>query len=299
MNTTEQTALNRQGIFHLLVVYLVWGSTYLAIRMAVREGAGFPPFTLAFLRVATASIILLTMARLRGERIKLTRNEFVLLLGSGLLLWVGGNGLVTWAEMRASSGMAALLVAAMPIWSEIITSILDRKKPGLKMTASILLGFSGVGILSWPVLRTGSYADLLAVVALLLAPLFWALGSIWFQRKRTDLNVTAVSGWQHLLGGLGFLVVILLRAEPLPQPTGEAWSAWAYLVIFGSVFGFTSYMRILQLLPYRVVMTYAYVNPVIAVLLGWLILGESVTSWTIAGTVLVVAGVAGIFQNRS
>jgi len=266
--------------------------------MAVREGAGFPPFTLAFMRVAVASVILLTMARLRGERIRLTRSEFILLLGSGLLLWVGGNGLVTWAEMRASSGMAALLVAAMPIWSEIINSIIDRKKPGLKMTGAILLGFSGVGVLSWPVLRQGNTADLLAVVALLLAPLFWAMGSIWFQRKRTDLNVSAVSGWQHLLGGLGFLVVIFLRGEPLPQPTNEAWGAYVYLVIFGSVIAFTSYMRILQLLPYRIVMTYAYVNPVIAVLLGWVVLGEEVTLWTIGGTTLVVAGVAGIFNNR-
>lgn len=299
MNTNQQAELSRQGIFHLLIVYFVWGSTYLAIRIAVREGAGFPPFTLAFMRVVVASVILLTLARVRGERIRLSRQEFLLLLGSGILLWVGGNGLVTWAEMRASSGMAALLVAALPIWSEIINSIIDRKKPGLKMTSSILLGFSGVGILSWPVLRTGNTADLLAVIALLLAPLFWALGSIWFQRKRPDLKVSAVSGWQHLLGGAGFLMVILVRGEPLPNPTTEAWFAWVYLVLFGSVIAFTSYMRILQLLPFRVVMTYAYVNPVIAVMLGWLVLGEAVTVWTMGGTALVVAGVAGIFNNRA
>ena len=298
MNTNQQAELSRQGIFHLLIVYLVWGSTYLAIRIAVREGAGFPPFTLAFMRVAVASVILLAMSRLRGERIRLNRQEFLLLFGSGLLLWVGGNGLVTWAEMRASSGMAALLVAALPIWSEIINSLIDRKKPGWKVTSSILLGFSGVGVLTWPVLRAGNTADLLAIIALLLAPLFWSMGSIWFQRKKPDLKVRAVSGWQHLLGGVGFLVVIFLRGEPLPQPTTEAWYAWGYLVVFGSVLAFTSYMRILQLLPYRVVMTYAYVNPVIAVLLGWLILGEEVTGWTIGGTVLVIAGVAGIFNNR-
>ncbi len=298
MNTNQQAELSRQGIFHLLIVYLVWGSTYLAIRIAVREGAGFPPFTLAFMRVAVASVILLAMSRLRGERIRLNRQEFLLLFGSGLLLWVGGNGLVTWAEMRASSGMAALLVAALPIWSEIINSLIDRKKPGWKVTSSILLGFSGVGVLTWPVLRAGNTADLLAIIALLLAPLFWSMGSIWFQRKKPDLKVRAVSGWQHVLGGVGFLVVIFLRGEPLPQPTTEAWYAWGYLVVFGSVLAFTSYMRILQLLPYRVVMTYAYVNPVIAVLLGWLILGEEVTGWTIGGTVLVIAGVAGIFNNR-
>ncbi len=299
MPSQTNNNLNRQGLAHLLVVYLVWGSTYLAIRLAVRDGAGFPPFTLAFMRVAVAAIILLTMARFRGERIRLDRQEFFVLLGSGLLLWVGGNGLVTWAEMRASSGLAALLVAAMPIWSELISSVVDRKKPGLLMTGSILLGFGGVGVLSWPVLRNGTTEDFLAVTALLLAPFFWALGSIWFQRRKPDLKVRAISGWQHLLGGLGFLVVILLRNEPLPHPTTEAWLAYGYLVLFGSVIAFTSYMSTLQLLPLRVVMTYAYVNPVIAVLLGWLVLGEEVTGWTMAGTVLIVAGVAGIFQNRN
>ncbi len=297
MNTNSQK-LNRQGLFHLLIVYIVWGSTYLGIRVAVREGAGFPPFTLAFMRVMVASVILLTMAKLQGERIKLDRQEFVVLLGSGLLLWVGGNGLVTWAEMRSSSGMAALLVAALPMWSEIINRVIDRRKPNLFMTGSILLGFSGVGVLTWPILRAGNTADLMAVVALLLAPLFWALGTIWFQRRKPDLKVRTVSGWQHLLGGLGFLVVILVRGEPLPTPTGEAWMAWGFLVIFGSVIAFTSYMTTLQLLPYQVVMTYAYINPVIAVFLGWLILREPVTGWTLAGTGLVVAGVAGIFNNR-
>jgi drug/metabolite transporter (DMT)-like permease len=296
--TSGSTPLNRRGLADLLIVYIVWGSTYLAIRFAVREGAGFPPFTLAFLRVFAASFILLTMARMKGERIKLTRQELGLLAGSGVLLWVGGNGLVTWAEMRASSGMAALLVAAMPIWSEIISSILDRKRPGALMTGSILLGFSGVGVLSWPVLRHGSTDDLLAVVALLLAPLFWAIGSIWYQRRKSDLKVRAVSGWQHLLGGVGFLVVIFLRGEPMPAPTQEAWLALLYLIIFGSVIAFTAYMSTLQVLPFQIVMTYAYVNPVIAVFLGWLILDEAVTMWTMAGTVLVVAGVAGIFKNR-
>ncbi len=251
------------------------------------------------MRVMAASMILLTMARLRRERIRIDRQEFLVLSGSGLLLWVGGNGLVNWAEMRASSGMAALLVAAMPIWSELINNVLDRKKPSLRSAGSIFLGFCGVGVLSWPVLRNGNQADLLAVVALLLAPFFWALGSNWFQRRRPDLTIVVVSGWQHLLGGFGLLVVLLFRAEPLPQPTAEAWLAYAYLVVFGSVIAFTSYMNTLKKLPIQVVMTYAYVNPVIAVFLGWLILGELVTGWTLAGTVLVVAGVAGIFNNRN
>lgn len=290
--------LDRVGLLNLLIVYVVWGSTYLAIRVAVREGAGFPPFFMAMMRVAAASAFLLGWARLRRERLRLTRAEFLLLGGSGLLLWVGGNGLVTWAEMRASSGLAALLVAAMPIWGELINMVWDRRPPAARMAGSILLGFLGVGLLTWPILRAGIRADVLAVVALLLAPLFWALGSIWYQRRRTALSTRAVAGWQQLLGGAGFLVMVLLRGEPLPAPTGEAWLAWGYLTVFGSVIAFTAYMTTLQRLPYRIVMTYAYANPVIAVFLGWLLLGEAVTGWTLAGAALVVAGVAGIFNNR-
>ncbi len=295
----DRQELDRRGLLHLLVVYLVWGSTYLAIRVAVREGAGFPPFMMAFMRVLVASAILMIWAGIKKDRIRLNRNEFILLFGSGILLWVGGNGLVTWAEMRASSGLAALLVAAMPIWAELITTVVDRRLPSPRMIGSILLGFSGVAVLSWPVLRDGNTADVMGVVALLLAPLFWAIGSIWFQRRKPDLTVRVVSGWQMIFGGIGFLAVILARGEGLPHPTTEAWLAWGYLVIFGSVFAFTSYMATLRLLPYQIVMTYAYVNPVIAVFLGWLIISEEVTGWTLAGAALVIAGVAGIFNNRS
>ncbi|MCP4572313.1 MAG: EamA family transporter [bacterium] len=296
--TPPRNGLDRLGLLHLMVVYVVWGSTYLGIRIAVMEGSGFPPFMMAGLRVVAASAILLTWAKLKGERIRLHGGEWVLLAGSGLLLWIGGNGLVTWAEMRASSGLAALLVAAMPIWGEAITMILDRRAPSAKAAASIALGFLGVGLLTWPVLRTGVRADVMAVTALLLAPLFWSMGSIWFQRHKTDLGVIAASGWQQLLGGAGMFMVALGRGEPVPTPTGQAWAAWAYLTVFGSVIAFTSYMTTLRRLPYRVVMTYAYANPVIAVCLGWLVLGEAVTVWTLAGAGLVVAGVAGIFNNR-
>lgn len=297
-NAPARTRLDRTGLLHLMVVYFVWGSTYLGIRIAVMEGSGFPPFLMATMRVVAASAILLVWARLKGERVRLQGGEWILLLGSGLLLWIGGNGLVTWAEMRASSGLAALLVAAMPIWGEAITMILDRRVPSAKTAGSIVLGFLGVGLLTWPVLRAGVKADVMAVVALLLAPLFWAIGSIWFQRHKTDLGVRAASGWQQLLGGAGMLVVAFGRGEPLPAPTAEAWGAWAYLTVFGSVIAFTSYMTTLRRLPYRVVVTYAYANPVIAVFLGWLVLREEITAWTLAGAALVVAGVAGVFNNR-
>ena len=128
-------------------------------------------------------------------------------------------------------------------------------------------------------------------------------GSIWFQRRRPDLSVRVVSGWQQLLGGFGLAAMALGRGEVGPgiawsPPDGAAWAAWAYLVVVGSVFAFTSYVITLQRLPYRGVMTYAYVIPVIAVVLGWLLIDEPVTRWTLAGAGLVVAGVVGVFRNR-
>jgi len=295
---TERETLDRKGLLYLAVVYVVWGSTYLFIRIAVREGAGFPPYLMAALRVLVASGILLGWARLRGERLRLDRTELILLGGSGLLLWVGGNGLVTWAEQRAASGLAALLVAAMPIWAELIAVVLDRRLPTVRLAGSILVGFLGVGLLSWPVLRQGTAADVLSVVALLLAPLFWAGGSIWLQRRKPDLGVRVIAGWQQLIGTAGLSLMALASREPWPTPTPAAWLAWGYLVVFGSVIAFTSYMACIRLLPYSVVVTYTYANPVIAVGLGWIVLGEAITGWTVAGAALVVSGVAGVFHNR-
>jgi len=289
---------DRKGLLHLLVVYVVWGSTYLAIRLCVREGAGFPPFTLAFMRVFVAGVILLAWGKLQGSRLRLARDEAVVLAGTGLLLWVGGNGLVTWAEQKADSGLAALLVASLAIWGAILEAIIDRRRPTPKLAGSLLIGFAGVGLLSWPTIHAGSSGELWSVIALLSAPFWWALGSVWLTRRRPDLSVQVISGWQHLFGGVGFLIVILLRQEPLPTPTPEAWFSWIYLTLFGSVVAFTSYISVLKLLPVQLGMTYSYANPVIAVFLGWLILREPVTGWTLAGTALVLAGIAGVFNNK-
>lgn len=295
---SRPATLDRIGLFNLATVYVVWGSTYLAIRIAVRPEGGFPPFHLALLRVAAASLVLFLWAAWRRHRLRPARRELIVLAGSGLLMWVGGNGLVTWAEQRTDSGLAALVVAVMPIWAALFEAVIDRRLPSLRMTGSLLIGFVGVGVLSWPVVRTGDAADLWALTALLIAPLTWAVGSIWVARRRPDLSIQAVSAWQHLLGGLGFVLVILLIGEPWTAPSGDAWLAWAYLTAFGSVVAFTAFVATLRMLPMKVAMTYAYANPVIAVFLGWLVIAEPVSGWTLAGAALVLAGIAGVFNNR-
>lgn len=293
-----QKTVSWAGLFHLSVVYLVWGSTYLAIRVAVREGSGFPPFTMVALRVLLGGGLLLLWAASTHNRIRPSRRELAILAGSGLLLWLGGNGLVTWAEQRADSGYAALLVAAVPIWVALIEAVLDRKMPSLLLMGSLLIGFTGIILLSLPVLTSGARADLWSTVALLLAGLSWGNGMVLQSRNPVALAPRVSSGYQQISGGLGIAMVALLVGEPWPTPAPEAWLAWGYLVVFGSVFAFTSFVQALRLLPINIAMTHAYVNPVIAVLLGWLLLREPITLWTVGGATLVLLGVAGVFRTR-
>jgi len=291
-------ALDPAGLGHLLVVYIVWSSTYLAIRLAVREGAGFPPFTLGYLRALPAGLILLAWGWLRHQRLRISWREAGLLAFSGTLLWLGGNGLVTFAEQRAESGLAALVVAATPIWTAIIDAVLDREWPSWQLTAALLVGFSGIGVLTLPQISGGVEADVIAMAALVAATILWAIGSVTQARLPVDLSARVSAGYQMVFGAAGFMLVAALMAEPTPAPTNEAWLAYAYLVLVGSVLAFTSYVTALRVLPTRIVMTYAYINPVLAVLLGWMVLGEKITIWTMGGSLLVLVGVAGVFRER-
>lgn len=286
------------GLIPLFAVYLIWGSTYLAIRLTVREGAGFSPFTMGAMRTAAGGGLLLLGAACAHSRPRLTKEELFVLAASGIFLWTGGNGLVIWAEQRTASGYAALFVGLTPIWVAVIEAFLDRRLPSWLLAGSLLTGFAGLGVLSLPLLAAGTKADFFSILALLLASVSWAAGSVLQNRKPPQVSPLVSSGYQHLFGGLGFAAAALLLREPLPHPTSEAWYAWGYLVVFGSIVAFTSYIQALRLLPTSIAMTYSYVNPVIAVFLGWLILHEPVTAWTMAGTALVLLGVAGVFRDR-
>ena len=152
----------------------------------------------------------------------------------------------------------------------------------MRLVGSLLIGMAGIVVLNFPVIRHGSHADLVACLILLLAVCSWGIGSVMQKRRPVTVSAEVNSGYQLLFGAFFLLAASLLSGEPRPHPTTEAWLAWGYLVVFGSVIAFTSFVKALQLLPVHVVATYAYVNPVIAILLGWLILGERITPWTIA-----------------
>jgi drug/metabolite transporter (DMT)-like permease len=290
--------LNLRGLFHLLVVYIVWGSTYLAIRIAVREGSGFPAFTMAAMRTVVAAVLLFIWMGLVRKGLRVGRRELGVLCVSGVLLWVGGNGLVSWAERRAESGYAALLIGALPLWVAIMESIIDRRPPTVRLLAALLIGLAGVAVLNGPVILAGTDEDVYSAVALLLAAVFWGMGAIFQRRKALSLHPESSSAYQQLFGGFGLFAAALFTGEPRPDPIPEAWLAWTYLIVFSSMFAFTSFIKALRLLPTNVVMTYAYVNPVVAVFLGWIILGEPVTRWTVGGSVLIFLGVMGVFHER-
>ncbi len=292
----EKKKITPAGLINLFIVYFVWGSTYLAIRIGIRSGSGFQPFWFGGLRVLVAGAILLLFAVIRGKDIRPNKMDLKVLIASGFLLWIGGNGLVVLAEQRIDSGIAALIVASTPIWVALFESILDKRVPSLLLIGSLVVGFGGILVLSLPLIISGVRADILSILAVLLASFSWSSGLVLQCRQPVSLSRGVSSAYQQLFGGVFFALIALLVREPLPTPTTEAWLAWGYLVLFGSILAFTAFVSAIQMLPTSLVTTYAYVNAVIAVLLGWLILREPVTPWTIFGGLFVLVGVTGIFR---
>lgn len=294
----REAGISATGLLELLVIYFVWGSTYLAIRVAVRPGAGFGPFWLGASRVLVAGALLLVLAALARQRLKPTGRELAVLAASGVLMWVGGNGGVNWAEQRVESGLVALIVGTMPIWVALVEAALDRRAPSAALLLSLLVGFAGLVTLTVPLLERGLAATLPGVLVVVGATLSWGLGSILINRRGVSVGHLATSAYQQLAGGVGFVALALASGEASPRPTSSAWAAWGYLVVFGSLVAFTCYVSALKALPTSVVMTYTYVNPVIAVSLGWLLLDERVTGATALATALILAGVVGVLRSR-
>ena len=290
--------LSKEGIFHLFVVYVVWSSTYLAIRIAVNPEGGFPPFAMGAIRMAPAALILVSLAYFQGKTIKPSLSDLLTLSTTGILLWVSGNGLVMWAEQFVDSGFACLILSSSPVWSTIIELTIFKRRTSSLLFASLLIGFLGILVLTIPSFLKGISSDLVAIASLIFAAVSWGLGSVLQSRRPMNISPQVASGYQHLFASVGFLLASVISGETFSQPTMQAWLAWGYLVIFGSVFAFTSYIITLKLLPISIAMTYAYVNPVLALVLGWLLLDEQITWWTLVGASLVIISVAGIFADK-
>jgi drug/metabolite transporter (DMT)-like permease len=276
----------------LWIVYLVWGSTYLAIRIMVET---LPPLLGAGVRFLLAGGLMLTVlaARRGRQSIRLDRRT---LLGAGLVgvLLPGANAVVTVAERQVPSGLAALLVASIPLWVVLWRRVL-RERVSARSAGAVALGFVGVALLVRPGPQSAgaSVAGLLTVVG---AAAMWGAGSVVSRRVSLPRDGLASTAWQMLLGGVACTIAGLAAGEAGDVHPAmfslRSLLALAYLVAIGSCIAFTAYAWLLQHAPISKVATYAYVNPVVAIVLGWLVLGEVIAGVTIVGAAIIVASVA-------
>lgn len=289
--------ISRAGMLNLLIVYLVWSSTYLAIRIAVSGPGSFPILTAGYIRMFLAGALLLLLGLVKKYRLKITAREFLSFAVSGGLLWVGGNGLIMWAEQRADSGFAALILALTPVLTAGLNSLLERKTPSFTVCASLIISFMGIGVLVGPGRFSGA-AEIGPILGLIGGTLSWVAGSVYQSRQSLNLPAPIVSAYQHLIAGVMFFILALGSGNYQPSASQGAWLALLYLVIFGSVLAFTAFIKALGLLPLHITMTYAFVNPILAMFLGWLLLNEHIDSQMVWGAFLIILGVVGLFWER-
>jgi drug/metabolite transporter (DMT)-like permease len=279
-----------------VAVYLIWGSTYLAIRFAV---ATIPPFLMGGTRFLTSGLILYAWARSRGAP-RPTAAEWRAACLTGVLLLICGNGAVIWAEQHVASGIVALIVAVVPLWMVL----LDWLRPGgtrprPAVFIGLALGLAGLVLLIGPEAlahRADSNVGLVALLVPVLGSLFWALGSIVSRYAARPASSAMTTGMQMLTGGAAFIIVAALTAEPrhldVHAVATTSMIGLLYLIAFGSLIGFTAYIYLLGAATPAKVSTYAYVNPIVAVILGWAVAGEPITSRTLTAAMVILAGVA-------
>lgn len=278
----------------LTTVYIVWGSTYLAIRVVVE--AGIPPILGMGMRFLAASVIFIAILAVREgwSSLRVSAKEFRGAAIMGVLLLIGGNGLVAVSEQTVPSGLTALIIGAVPLWFVLLRfSGGDRPRPLTWL--GVLVGFTGIGTISLP--RGGvDGVEAWGVIVLLTATLSWSVGSYLSPRLNLPKRTAVTASYEMLVAGLLMTIGASLFGDlgelRDASISADGWVALAYLIVFGSLLAFTAYGYALANAPLSLVGTYAYVNPVVAVLLGWLILNESITTIMIGGGALVVLGVA-------
>jgi drug/metabolite transporter (DMT)-like permease len=289
-------------ILAFALVYVFWGSTYLGIRVAVER---VPPILLAGVRFSVAGSLMLAFCALTGRRVAVTRRQFAQLATIGFILLGVANAALAWSELYVPTGLAALIVAIVPIWFLLIERFI--LPTGDRVTASavggVALGALGVVVLFWPKVSGGhtlGWMQLVACVGLLGSSFCWAFGSVLSRRWKVPVDPLAASAWQMLTAGvIDTSVGLALGDQHRATWNGASVGAIAYLVVFGSWVGYSAYIWLLRHIPTAKVATYAYVNPIVAVLLGWLFLGESIDRYILAGAAIIVPAVALATRSES
>ncbi|MET0751770.1 MAG: EamA family transporter [Pyrinomonadaceae bacterium] len=303
MQNTQITKINPNRSFLLLIaafaaVYIFWGSTYLAIKYAIET---LPPFLMAGARFTFAGAILMVWARFAKDYEKPKAAHWKTSFIVGTLLLLGGNGGVVFAEHHISSSLAALLVATEPFWIVLLSWLwLKGARPNMKAVLGIAVGFFGVWLLingqaAGAATGDSNSMQLFGTIAVIVAALSWATGSIYGLRSPVPKSSIQTAGMQMFSGGLVLLFVSLIFGEwsnfSIAQVSANSWLGVIYLIIFGSLISFTAYSWLLKNAQPAMVATYAYVNPIIAVFLGWLIAGESFTGQMLVGAGVIVGSV--------
>jgi drug/metabolite transporter (DMT)-like permease len=293
----NKTASPLWVIIAFATVYIVWGSTYFFIQVAVH---GIPPFLLGAIRFFIAGALMLTWCIIKGEKIFIKKSIFISAI-VGTLLLVGGVGVVMWVEQTLPSAMVAILVSSAPIWFVL----LDRQSWGINLRnkatiAGLIVGFAGV-ILLFSEQLGGIFAGgsvnskLPAMLLLLFGSIAWSSGSLYSKHHPAKGSAAVNVAWQMIIAGLIFIPGSVLHHEfdhlQWSQIPIKAWLAVGYLVIFGSIAAFSAYVWLLQVRPATQVSTYAYVNPVIAVILGILFAHERISLLQITGLVVILGSV--------
>jgi len=279
-------------ILAFAAVYIIWGSTYLGIRLAIQT---LPPFLMAAMRFLIAGGILFIVSIFNGARFHQSFANWRRALLIGALLLLCGNGGVTWAEKYVASSLAALLVATEPLWVVIFNWALSHRRPNARVLLGIFVGLAGVALLVSDGLGQSEKTGLISAGVVLLSSLAWASGSVYSNRNPIDAPTSMASGMQMLAGG-GWLFILALVTGDVKRLNLEhaSWTsigAFAYLTIFGSLVVFTAYSWLLKNVTPARAATYAYVNPVVAVLLGWSIAAEPLTSKMILAAAIIVGSV--------
>lgn len=274
------------------LVYLFWGSTYLAIDIAVQT---IPPALMCGLRFLVAGIVMLAVCAAMGRKVLYTPRQIALAAIVGLLLLMGGNLTLSYAELAVSSGLAALIIAITPLWFLVLDSLLlGDHHISRRGKAGLLLGIVGLFVLVWPQLKAGTlgHRELWASISLIAGSFSWALGSVLSKRWQSGMDVFSATAWQVIAAGVGNSIFGLFNGDLARVTwTSRSLGAVAYLVVCGSWIGYNAYIWLLEHVPTSKVSTYAYVNPVVAVFLGWLILHEKVDRFILAGSAIVVLSV--------
>lgn len=284
----------------LITIYIIWGSTYLAIRVAVQT---IPPFVMVGVRYLAAGAILYPIAARGSERRddRLTKSQWRAAVIIGILLLFGGNGLVSWAEQTVPSGIAALLVAGIPFWLVLIDRIALGTRVPLWTAVGLVVGFAGVVVLVRP---TSSFRiDPVGAAAIVIASFLWAAGSVYSRSAPVPRRPLLGTAMSMLCGGAFVMIVALVTGElaevRLAEISQSSILALAWLIVPGSILAFSAYTYALKTLPTSTVGTYAFVNPMIAVVLGWGILGESFSAQVLIGGSIIVAAVGVTVSSRA